>query len=358
MKARVLVVPLLAALVTFVSSAQAASWEDKLKKLYPAAKAEGEIIVNSARHEELGGKEGLAKFNKRFPGIKLTISGIAGSKLASVVIAESKAGRVSIDLFRSDPSRAEPLAKRGLLEKLDISALTDQQVRTFFDSTFVKLSDHITNFVYNTDLVKEADKPKSYEDLLNPKWKRRIALDARGGQISHLLSRKVWDEKKFWDYVKALKEQNPIWTARNTEAMAKITSGEAAIGTGSYAAIENLKERGAPVGFLFLSPALSQVRGMAILKGAPHPNASKLFLGWLMSPEGLEARDKLAVGVIEPGTVAYKQVKAANAEVVAEDKIENILDRLAVQKKVTNEWGVYKTLRKKGKKRKKKKKKE
>ena len=66
----------------------------------------------------------------------------------------------------------------------------------------------------------------------------------------------VWEEKKFWDFVKGLKEQKPIWTSRNTEAMAKITSGEGWIGTGSYAAVEELKEKGAPVEFLFLGPAL------------------------------------------------------------------------------------------------------
>ena len=355
MKARAVFVPVLASLVTVGIGAHAAPWEDKLQKLYPAAKAEGEVIVNTARHEELGGDDGLAKFHKRYPGIKVTISGIAGSKLPSVVIAESRAGRVSVDLFRSDPAQATPLAKRGLMEKLDYSQLTDKPVRTFFDDTFVKLSDHITNFVYNTDMVKAADRPKSYEDLLAPKWKHRIALDARGGQIAHLLSKKVWDENKFWTFVKALKAQSPIWTARNTEAMAKITSGEAYIGTGSYAAIENLKQRGAPVDFLFLSPSLSQVRGMAILTGAPHPNAAKLFLGWMLSPEGLAARDKHGVGVIEPGTLIYKRVKAAGAEVMAEDNIHEILARLAVQKKITNEWGVYKTLRKKRKKKKKKK---
>lgn len=332
-----------AATMVGAGGAQAAQkWEELLQKLYPAAKAEGQVIVNSERVEEVGGKEGVAQFEKRFPGVKVTMNGMAGSKLSSVVIAEATAGKVSIDMFRSDPDRAEPLAKRNLLLKVDPAALTDQPTKTYFDGLFFKLSDHLSNFLYNTELVKAADRPRKYEDLLDPKWSRKLALDARGGQIAHLLSNNIWPEKKFWDFVAGLKKQNPIWTTRNTEAMAKISSGEGHIGTGSYAATGELKEQGAPVEFLFLSPALSQVRGMAIVKDGAHPNAAKLFLGWLMSPEGLVARDKQDVGVIAPGTRLYEKIKASGAEITFEDNIEQIMARDKVGEKITAEWGALK----------------
>jgi iron(III) transport system substrate-binding protein len=343
MNMKVLVAALFgAAMVVDAGASRAAPWEDILAKLYPAAKAEGEVVVNSERIEEVGGKDGIAAFTKRFPGIKVTMNGTAGSRLPTVIIAESQAGKSSIDTFRSDPDRADPLAQRGLLLKVAPSELTDQPVKTYFDGHFFKLSDHISNFVVNTELVKAADRPKRFEDLLDPKWKGKLALDARGGQIAHLLSTKVWDEKKFWDFVAGLKKQDPIWTSRNTEAMAKITSGEGAVGTGSYAAVGELREQGAPVEFLFLSPALSQVRGMAIVKAAAHPNAAKLFVGWLMSPEGLDARDKNDVGIIAPGTRLYDKIKATGAEITFEDDIEQILARDKVSEKITAEWGVLK----------------
>jgi iron(III) transport system substrate-binding protein len=322
-----------------LTGAHAATWEDLLAKLYPAAKAEGELVFNVERLEEIGGKEGIALFEKRFPGIKIIMNGTAGSALPARITAESKAGRTSIDAFRADPDRAEPLFKRDLLLKLDIAEITDQPVKIYFDGHFIKLSDQITNFVVNTQQVKKDEWPKKYEDLLDPKWQRRLALDARGGQIAHLLSEKIWDETKFWNFVKGLKAQNPIWTSRNTEAMAKITSGEGWVGTGSYAAVQELKEKGAPVGFLFLGPALSQVRGASIIKAAAHPNAAKLFIGWLLSPEGLKARDDNNVGTITPGTKVYEAVKAAGADVTYEERIEQILARDAVGQQITKEWG-------------------
>lgn len=324
-------------------AAKAAEWEDRLQKIYPAAKAEGQVIFNTERIEELGGKDGVAKFEKRFPGVKLNLVGVAASQLTSRIMAEAKSGRVSIDVFRGDPNRAEPLAGRDLLLKMDIAELTDQPVKTFFDDRFIKLSDHLTNFVYNTEFVKPADVPKTYEDLLNPKWERKLVLDARGGQIAHLLSTKVWDETRFWDFAQGLKDRKPIWTSRNTEAMAKVTSGEGWIGTGSYAAIEELKAKGAPVEFMFLSPTLSQIRGASIVKAAAHPNAAKLFVGWLLSPEGAAARDKYAVGTIEPGTALFKKVEAAGAQIAYEETLEQLEARDKVAEEITSRWGVLKS---------------
>ena len=122
--------------------------------------------------------------------------------------------------------------------------------------------------------------------------------------------------------------------------MVKLTSGEGYIGTGSYAAIDELKKKGAPVEFLFLSPSLAQVRGISIVKGGAHPNAAKLFLGWLMSPEGLKARDRYAVSTITPGTSLYDRVTEAGATITYEESHEQVIARDEVGKKITDTWGV------------------
>jgi ABC-type Fe3+ transport system substrate-binding protein len=331
----------LGAALTFVSGAAcAAEWEILLHKIYPAAKQEGEVIFNTERQEEVGGKEGIAQFQRRFPGIKVSFNGLAASMLPSRLILEAKAGKISIDAFRGDPSRAEPLAEKDLLLQIDPAELTDQPVKAFFDNRLFKMSDHVTNFAYNTSAVSASARPRTYEDLLNPKWQRRLIIDARGGEIAHLLSNKIWDEEKFWKFVDGLKNQKPIWTSRNNEAMLKLTSGEGIIGTGSYAAIEELKNKGAPVEFLFLSPSLAQVRAVAIIKGAAHPNAAKLFLGWLLSPDGLKARDRYAVGTITPGTTLYDRVQRAGATITYESDLEQIIKRDEVGIKITETWGV------------------
>ena len=301
MRLRKLALIVAAVALAGVGPARAADkWEELLMKLYPDAKKEGEFIINVERIEEIGGKEGLEKFAKRFPGVKVSTNGQAGSTLAPVLIAEAAAGHLSIDSFRSDPNRAAVLAERKLLLPLNLKELADHEVKTYYDGNFVKVSDQLSNFAYNTDKIKEADRPRKFEDLLDPKLEKKIAMDARGGQIAHLLAYKVWEEKKFWDFVAGIKKQNPMWSARVTESIGRLAAGEASVSSASHAATLELQRQGATVDFLYLSPTLSQVRGIAIMKGAPHPAAAKLFLGWLLSPEGSEARDKNMVGMIEP----------------------------------------------------------
>src|ERR1041384_6727667 len=79
-------------------------WEDLLAKLYPAAKKDGEFVFNSERIEEAGGKDGIAQFSKRFPGVKVTFAGMAGSQLPSRIASEAKAGNVRLDIFSSGPN--------------------------------------------------------------------------------------------------------------------------------------------------------------------------------------------------------------------------------------------------------------
>src|SRR5262245_25555044 len=68
---RTVMISAIASLVA-ATTCSAADWEDRLQKLYPAAKEEGSLIFNTERIEEVGGKEGLAEFQKRFPGIEIT----------------------------------------------------------------------------------------------------------------------------------------------------------------------------------------------------------------------------------------------------------------------------------------------
>ena len=107
----------------------------------------------------MGGKKGVAQFKKRYPGIKITFTGISGGKLPSRIITEAKSGRVRVDAFRSDPNRADPLAQRGLLFNIDPAECTDQPVKTLLDRQSFHLIDLITNFSYHPPSVKSADRP-------------------------------------------------------------------------------------------------------------------------------------------------------------------------------------------------------
>jgi len=312
-------------------------WEQLLQKIYPAAKGEGEVIFSTSRIEEVGGKQGLQQFQKRFPGIKVSLSGLSGRELVARVITEAKAGRVTIDAFRAGADRAKVFADRGLLLPIQPHELIGESLHGWFNNTYFKVTDHIVNFAYNTDRVTETDRPKRYEDLLNPKWKRKLILYVQGTHISHLLAE--WGEQKFWEFVKALKKQEPIWAERDPESMAKIVAAEGLVGNASYSEVEQIKRKGAPIEFLFLSPAYAIERGIGIPKNSAHPNAAQLFVGWLLSPEGTKARDDLGVGTVRPGTKLYENVGVAGAKIKLDESFEEVLERGKIEQKIRKEWG-------------------
>ncbi len=315
--------------------ARGEKWEQLLQKLYPAAKQEGEVIFNTARIEEVGGKEGLEKFHKRFPGINVTLTSMSASQVPPRVIAESRAGRVTIDAYRGGPEYASVVAERDLLLVINPADITDHPVQTFFGNRYFKTTDHMSGFAYNSKLVSKQDVPRKFEDLLDPKWKGKLAITLRGGRIGYLVL--SWGEEKVLAYAKALAAQKPIWVTRNTESMAKLASGEASVANASYDGIQELKRKGSPVEYLYLSPVAVLIRGVAIPKAAPHPNAAKLFLGWLLSPEGLEALDKLGVGTVAPGTAAAEAVAAAKAELLFHT-VESMKQEDKMDEKVTALW--------------------
>ena len=315
--------------------ARGEKWEQLLQKLYPAAKQEGEVILNTSRIEEVGGKEGVEKFQKRFPGIKVTRTTMSASHVPPRVIAETRAGRVTIDAFRGGPEYANVLAERDLLLVINPADITDRPVKTFFGNRYFKTTDHMSGFAYNTKLVSKQDLPKKYEDLLDPKWKGKLVITLRGGRIGHLGA--FWGEEKLLTYAKALAAQRPIWVTRNTESMAKLASGEGHVGNASYNGVQGLKRRGAPLEYLFISPVPVLIRGLSIPKAAPHPNAAKLFLGWLLSSEGNEALEELGVGTVEPGTMAGDAAAAVKAELLFHT-IESMKQEDEMDEKVSAIW--------------------
>jgi iron(III) transport system substrate-binding protein len=323
------------------------NWEGLLQKLYPAAKKEGAVHFNGAAGDglEIGGKEGIEKFSKRYPGIKIVVSGLSSSKLYPRIIAEARAGSLTVDMDVEDPPAVKPMIDRGLIAMMDPKELTDkpENFRFVFENKLPVSRHQITHLAYNTKAVPKQELPKTYEDLLNPRWKGKLAFDGRGmWGFTHL--RILWGEEKFWRFIKAFPAQQPLWSTRCNSATDKVVTGEAHIGCVSMTSLDELKAKGAPVEFLPISPVFVRIELFAPFKNAPHPNASKLLIGWALSPEGVEATNKIGAGMAVPGTPTYDFLKAAGVELYFADRMNP--EQLTLVQKTRGEmaqaWGAVK----------------
>jgi iron(III) transport system substrate-binding protein len=145
---------------------------------------------------------------------------------------------------------------------------------------------------YNSDLVKDEDAPKTYEDLLDPKWKGKMAwsdirsVSGPGAFIGNILQ--VMGEEKGMDYLKKLAQQKITGIPSNQRVVLdQVIAGQYSIGLMIYNHHTVIsREQGAPVKSVKMQPLLGHLGIVALAANAPRPNAAKLFLEYISSEEG------------------------------------------------------------------------
>jgi iron(III) transport system substrate-binding protein len=286
------IIVLLFLITPLVSSAQ-----DKaaaLQRLYEAAKKEGKLVIHDGGAiEEI--TPIMQGFEKRFPGISVQAIVQPAPSIVQRLIVESQANKLSIDLARGSISGTiVELNKRGLLKKLDLSKVIDVDPTNVWGGGILHVHTSVVPvIIYNTNLVSKTDEPKTWEDLLNPKWKGgKIYLSGVGiVNGSMFFTRK---ESEVVDYLKKLRTQEPVIKVDPRACTADVSSGEALIGEAFARVFIAAKQRGAPVEMAPIGPQMYIPDGTYVMAAAPHPNAAELWTAWRQTPEGGEFTLKYA----------------------------------------------------------------
>ncbi len=278
-----------------------------------AAKQEGEVVVmgqggNNVVEALTGG------FKKAYPDIKIDFTGATGGEVANKLLTERKANRFSVDVtVHGTTTYVAQLVPAGAVDPLqpylvgpnnrDPSKWRDGY--TFADDAgkydFMMLVGVKVPLIYNPTMMKASDL-KSYKDLLDPKWKGKIAMYDPRVAGSGLASATFWYTTPGLgkDYLKELfGKQNVIFTTDDRQLTDWVARGQYPIGLAAqdFSAIE-LKERGVPIEFLH-ADALKEGTyvtaawgSLGAINKAPHPNAAKVYMDWLLSKEGQEGISK------------------------------------------------------------------
>ncbi len=141
-----------------------------------------------------------------------------------------------------------------------------------------------TGLGYNPNLVSTADVPKTYDDLLDPRWKGKIALSTTEPGV-RIIGTII--ETKGKDFAKKLGEQLVVQTATGRAVTDEVIAGEFAMnlsGASSHAFVE--QQKGTPFLWQPLEPVPAVWAGVLLPKDAPHPFAAQLFVDWLLDPNG------------------------------------------------------------------------
>ena len=251
-----------------------------------AAKKEGEINWYGGGSSEID--ENINRgFMKKYPFIQAKKFRIQSQRLLVRFEAESRAGKHSADIVRTTDWYIDIFKKKGLLLRYDSperkqipDELKDRD--GFYSALYMFL--HVT--AYNTRIVSKTELPRSYDDLLDPRWKGKLALeDAAYVWFVNLL--KIKGEKLGVEYMRRLARQGVSLRSGTTLLANLVAAGELPLAIDLYAYdIERTKKAGAPLDWVAFEPAIVHTVLAGINKNAPHPNASKLFVDFLLSEEG------------------------------------------------------------------------
>lgn len=276
----------LALATTVLGSAFAYADDD----LVEAAKKEGEVVWYTAQIINQVAQPIADAFQKKY-GVKAIPIRADAAEVTLRIVNEAKVGAVQADVF-DGTSGAPALKKAGLVAKWQpdaARALAPQYVDKEGYWTATNL--YIIGPCVNTQLVPKGAEPKTWEDLLDPKYSGQIAIsnNASTSGVAGLVGVVLHDmgDEKGLAYLRHLAQQKVAVLGASARTVTdQVLQGEYAIGlmVSNNQPVSSARQ-GAPVDTLPWSSSIGAVNAAGLLKGAPHPNAGKLLMEFLVSPE-------------------------------------------------------------------------
>jgi ABC-type Fe3+ transport system substrate-binding protein len=270
------------------------SGPDRQQKLIEGARKEGQVAFYSALIVNQALRPIADKFGKKYPFIKMTHWRADSEDIAQKVSAEVRANNVVGDVLEGT-GVGEQAVQAGLLVPYTTPAIAAFP-EPYRDPTNMWTPTRLSYYsiAYNTRLVPENKVPKTFEDLLDPQWKGRIAWrigSASGTPLFITNLRLAWGEEKARAYFAKLKEQKIVnFGAGSARTLVdRVIAGEYAIALNIFAHHPLIsKAKGAPVNSKLLDPVASTAATMGVVKGARHPHAALLLIDFIVSQEGQE----------------------------------------------------------------------
>jgi len=258
---------------------------DRVQKALPLAQKEGAFtLYTSFAERDLPPL--LGAFEKRY-GIKVRLWRAASEKVLQRTIAEAAAARYDVDAIHTSALEMEALHREQILRPVappHSADLLPGALRPHREWIATYLSVWVQ--AYNTALVKKAELPRTFHDLLDPKWKGKLGIEAR---VPEWYATVVMDmgEEKGIRFFRELVAKNGI-SVRGGHTLLNnlVIAGDVPLALTMYQYIvEGAKRKGAPVDWFVLEPAIGRMSGAGIAHNAPHPNAALLFYEFMLSPE-------------------------------------------------------------------------
>jgi iron(III) transport system substrate-binding protein len=254
---------------------------DRTERLIAGAKKEGAVsLYTSATTEDMAVL--IEAFTKQY-GVEVRVWRGNSEDILKRVVTEARAGHYEVDAFETGALAMEALHREKLLQAVTVTAnLTPGAVLPHREWTGTRFN--VFAAAYNTTLVKKSELPKSYDDLLDPRWKGRLGIETDEGDWFGTLA-EVMGEEHTHQLFRGIVATNGISVRKGHTLIANlVVAGEIPMALTTYAyKVEQLKKSGAPIDWFVIPPGLARFEGAGVALRARHPHAAILFLEFLLA---------------------------------------------------------------------------
>ena len=258
---------------------------DRQQRLLEGARKEGELVLyTSLTVEDMAVLNGA--FERKY-GLKVKMWRAAADKVVQRVLTEAQGSRYDVDVIELSGPSLESLHREKLLAPVRSPYHADLIAAAVPDHhEWVGARLNIFAQAYNTNLVRKEDLPKSYADLLDPKWKGKLGIEAADDDWFATIVRDLGEEQGLALFRKLA--GNGLSVRKGHSLLTNmVASGEVPLALTVYNfTAEQLKQKGAPLDWFVLPPAVARANGVGIARRAPHPHAAVLYYDFMIGEEG------------------------------------------------------------------------
>jgi iron(III) transport system substrate-binding protein len=256
---------------------------DRTQRLIEGARKEGSLSVyTSATVEDMAVV--TTAFEKKY-GVKVKVYRASSENVVRRGIAEMRAGRNEADIFETNGPDMESLFREQLFQEVRSPHLADLvpgAVAPHREWVGARMNIYVVT--YNTRLVRKEELPKSFVDLLNPRWKGKLGIEASDPAWFAMVVNDLGEAKGLKLFRDIVTTNGVSVRKGHTLLTQLVVSGEVPMALTTYHyKVEQYKKDGAPVDWLILPPAVARFQGMALARRAPRPHAGVLFFDFMLS---------------------------------------------------------------------------
>ena len=263
---------------------------DRMEKIAAAAKKEGTVtFYTTIAEKDLPAV--LKPFEQKY-GIKVNVWRAGTDKVLQRAIQEARAGRNDMDAVHFGSPEMEALAREKVLapvaspvhkDLLEGSVPKHRQWAATILSVWVQ--------AYNTTLVKKSELPKTYQDLLDPKWKGKLGIEGKDDDWFATVVQQLGGEEKGVAFFRKLVETNGLSVRKgHTLLNNMVVSGEVPLALTVYNYMpQQAKAKGAPIDWFAIEPAIARSNAVGVSAKPKHPAAALLLYEYLLGPDGQKA---------------------------------------------------------------------